>query len=228
LERLARSDYAALVALAPADDGSSPSSYEHGRLELELRYAGVLEVAVELQAGDVAQAARVSTAIPELVVSKDQKSWLESDLDDLAASTEAVRAYLELWHGKPERLQRFVQSKLCEELSGCFILRGNAEGLAKAARGNAEGCQENACLVAARHPGAREALVRRVDDLAGMAAVTDNPLDRVYRLGEARRLAQAIRDPERTARLERWLAAVRPLALDPRLAIPRRTLEHVQ
>lgn len=227
LTRSAKTDLAALVALPIADHDSGPSRYAHGRLEIELRYAWLLEIGVELQAGDVAAAARLAASVPELVANEKENSLDEGDLRGLAASTELVRSFVEVWQGKPERLTRFAGSELCQALSGCFIVIGDREELAKAARGDAGQCEENACLVAARHPAARTALVAQVDEMAGLAAVTDNPLDRLYRLGQARRLAQAIGDAERIARLDRWLGAVRPLALDPRLSVARKTLEHV-
>jgi hypothetical protein len=227
LAQLARSDLTALVEMSPEDGerAAGPSSYQHEQLQLESRYAGILEAAIELRSGNVDRAASVSAAIPALALDKKAGGLLDSEVARLSASSELVRAFIQLSRGKPQDLLTFVSSTACAALSGCFIVKGDVERLTAAARGEVAFCEETACLVAARRPEAHKALTARVDDIAGMAAVSDEPLGRLYRIGQARTLAQAIGDTERKARFDRWYGVTRPIALDPRLAVARKNLE---
>jgi hypothetical protein len=229
LVKLARTDFSALTAL-PSGTGDSPvepSSYQREQLELESRYAAILDAAVELRAGNVERAGSVVTAIPPLVVDPKKSALLDSEVGRLAASAELVKAFVQLARGSEDDLRKFVSSEACALLSGCFIVKNDLDDLRAAARGVVASCEETECLIAARRPGTRDALVARIDDIAGMAAVSDEPLARLYRIGQVRALAHAIGETERAARFDRWYQATRPVALDPRLAVARRNLESI-
>lgn len=228
LVKIVRDDFAALLEIPAQDTGDGGiSSYQHDRLELESRYAGVLQAAIELRAGNVDRAESVSNAIPTLSYDAKKSGLLESEVARVRASAELLRAFIQLWRGKAQDLRAFAGSESCSALSGCFIVRGDVEELSAATRGEVAFCEETTCLVGARRPEARERLIARLDDLAGIAAVSDEPLTRLYRIGQARSLAQALGDAERRARFDRWFLGVRPIALDPRLAVARKNLEHI-
>jgi hypothetical protein len=226
--KLVRGDFGALVAL-PIDDKAEDgvSSYHKDRLELESRYAGILEAAIELRAGNVEAAERVLNEIPALKHDEKTSGLVESEVARMRASAELVRAFTQLWRGKTEDLRNFANSEACKALSGCFIVRGDVEKLAAATRGEVAFCEETACLVGSRRADTRERLIARLDDFAGIAAVSDEPLGRLYRIGQARALAQAVGEPERIARFDRWFRVAAPIALDPRLAVARKNLEHI-
>jgi hypothetical protein len=140
---------------------------------------------------------------------------------------ELVRAFLELWQGKPEWFERFVASDACSGLSHCFVVRRDKDSLVAAARGDAnlEACEDIVCLIAATNPSARPALARTLESLADAVAVEVSPIVRLHRIGTCRRLALAIGDTQHLELFDRWLAATRDVSLEPRLAVTRKTVE---
>jgi hypothetical protein len=218
------------VAAALEGDWDEDDAYQKWSLLQDRHYTAIARVAVELLAGEVEEARKRASAI--VVPEREGDTGLASEVERMRASLAVTRAFVAAWEGKVEPLDTVTEDGgSCEKLSSCHVLLGDLQELraAVAGTGDATSCSEYACLIRAQtHPEQRDAIRKALRARVGTIYVVYEPTNRLYRIGEALRLARALDDAEMVALLESWLPPVRERVVDPRWTAVLETLDSLQ